>query len=69
MSKVDELEELVKFTLAHGYDRMYVETGRYKGVMPNTVRALAFRGYKIECVPGPRAGAFYVYPKQEAAIG
>lgn len=63
MSRIDDLEQFVKQAFASGEQRAYVETGRYKGFMPSTVQALVPRGYRVERVPGPRAGAFYVYAK------
>ena len=63
MSKIEELHKQVELAFYHGYERYYVETGRYKGYMPNTVQALAKRGYKVERAPGNPA-AFHVYPKQ-----
>jgi hypothetical protein len=61
-TKVEMLEDAANLAFSYGYERFYVETGRYKGCMPNTVRALAKRGYRVE-VKG--RSAFYVYPRAD----
>lgn len=62
-SPVEILEKRVIETFALGYERMYVETGKYKGCMPNTVKALGRRGYRVEKAA---RSAFYVYPKVQS---